>query len=49
MEFSPKKYRSSTYFVRLSSATAVRLKVEENQLVGVVGEIGVRVVGLKGA
>jgi hypothetical protein len=29
--------------------TAVRLKVEENQLVGVFGEIGVRVDGLKSA
>ena len=29
--------------------TAVRLKVEENQLVGVFGEIGVVVDGLKGA
>jgi hypothetical protein len=31
------------------SITAVRLKVEENQLVGVFGEIGVRVDGLKSA
>jgi hypothetical protein len=31
------------------SITAVRLKVEENQLVGVFGEIGVVVDGLKGA
>ena len=30
-------------------STAVRLKVEENQLVGVFGEIGLRVDGLKGA
>jgi len=29
--------------------TAVRLKVEENQLVGVFGEIGVLIDGLKGA
>ena len=29
--------------------TAVRLKLEQNQLVGVFGEIGVRVDGLKGA
>jgi hypothetical protein len=29
--------------------TAVRLKVEENQLVGIFGEIGVPVDGLKGA
>jgi len=29
--------------------TAVRLKVEENQLVGVFGESGVLVDGLKGA
>lgn len=29
--------------------TAVRSKVEENQLVGVFGEIGVRVDGLKSA
>jgi hypothetical protein len=28
--------------------TAVRLKVEENQLVGIVGKIGVLVDGLKG-
>jgi hypothetical protein len=33
----------------LSRITAVRLKVEENQLVGVFGEIGVVVDGLKGA
>jgi hypothetical protein len=33
----------------LPSITAVRLKVEENQLVGVFGEIGVRVDGLKSA
>jgi hypothetical protein len=31
------------------ATTAVRLKVEENQLVGVFGEIGVRVDGLKSA
>ena len=31
------------------AVTAVRLKVEENQLVDVFGEIGVRVDGLKGA
>ena len=29
--------------------TAVRLKVEENQLVGVFGEIGFHIDGLKGA
>jgi hypothetical protein len=29
--------------------TTVRLKVEENQLVGIFGEIGVLVDGLKGA
>jgi hypothetical protein len=33
----------------LLQITAVRLKVEENQLVGVFGEIGVRVDGLKSA
>jgi hypothetical protein len=33
----------------LARFTAVRLKVEENQLVGVFGEIGVVVDGLKGA
>jgi hypothetical protein len=33
----------------IHSFTAVRLKVEENQLVGVFGEIGVVVDGLKGA
>jgi hypothetical protein len=32
-----------------SNDTAVRLKVEENQLVGIFGEIGVLVDGLKGA
>jgi hypothetical protein len=36
-------------FQQLSEFTAVRLKVEENQLVGVFGEIGVVVDGLKGA
>jgi hypothetical protein len=34
---------------RLSNPTAVRLKVEENQLVGIFGEIGVVVDGLKSA
>jgi hypothetical protein len=29
--------------------TTVRLKVEENQLVDVFGEIGIRIEGLKGA
>ncbi len=33
----------------LAEITAVRLKVEENQLVDVFGEIGVLVDGLKGA
>ncbi len=33
----------------LNWITAVRLKVEENQLVGIFGEIGVPVDGLKGA
>jgi hypothetical protein len=33
----------------MSKATAVRLKVEQNQLVDVFGAIGVRVDGLKGA
>jgi hypothetical protein len=33
----------------LLKVTAVRLKVEENQLVGIFGEIGVPVDGLKGA
>ena len=32
-----------------TNITAVRLKVEQNQLVGVFGEIGVLVDGLKGA
>jgi hypothetical protein len=34
---------------RLPSNTAVRLKVEQNQLVNVFGEIGVLIDGLKGA
>jgi hypothetical protein len=38
-----------TYVQQLVSNTAVRLKVEENQLVGIFGEIGVPVDGLKGA
>jgi hypothetical protein len=29
--------------------TTVRLKVEENQLVDVFGEVGIRIEGLKGA
>ena len=33
----------------VKTVTAVRLKVEENQLVGVFGEIGVVVDALKGA
>jgi hypothetical protein len=35
--------------MELGGITAVRLKVEENQLVGIFGEIGVPVDGLKGA
>jgi 2-polyprenyl-3-methyl-5-hydroxy-6-metoxy-1,4-benzoquinol methylase len=35
--------------VDIAEDTAVRLKVEENQLVGIFGEIGVPVDGLKGA
>jgi hypothetical protein len=33
----------------LKELTAVRLKVEENQLVGVFGKIGIQVNALKGA
>jgi hypothetical protein len=33
----------------ISNITAVRLKVEENQLVDVFGEIGFHIDGLKGA
>jgi hypothetical protein len=33
----------------INAVTAVRLKVEENQLVGIFGKIGVLVDGLKGA
>jgi hypothetical protein len=33
----------------IKADTAVRLKVEENQLVGIFGKIGVLVDGLKGA
>ena len=42
---------TASYHFSNSSAgfTAVRLKVEENQLVDVFGEIGVRIDGLKGA
>jgi len=36
-------------FADITNSTAVRLKVEENQLVGIFGEIGVPVDGLKGA
>ena len=39
----------SVQLIITSPPTAVRLKVEENQLVGVFGEIGVCVDGLKGA
>ena len=35
--------------VHLTFYTAVRLKVEQNQLVGVFGEIGIQVNALKGA
>jgi hypothetical protein len=35
--------------IRLTEFTAVRLKVEQNQLVDVFGEIGVLIDGLKGA
>ena len=37
------------YITESDGLTAVRLKVEENQLVDVFGEIGVLVDGLKGA
>ena len=37
---------SATSFTEV---TAVRLKVEQNQLVGVFGEIGIQVNALKGA
>jgi hypothetical protein len=44
-----KDERSTIKATCLAWFTAVRLKVEENQLVGVFGEIGVRVDGLKSA
>ena len=36
-------------YINIERVTTVRLKVEENQLVDVFGEIGTRVEGLKGA
>jgi len=43
-------YRTLNYLtICLFAVTTVRLKVEENQLVGIFGEIGVLVDGLKGA
>ena len=51
--FTPRTVTNITFLVHAMYSflelTAVRLKVEENQLVGIFGEIGVLVDGLKGA
>jgi hypothetical protein len=40
---------SEAYRIRITQLTAVRLKVEEDQLVDVFGEIGFHIDGLQGA